>query len=934
MLFVAALLVVAALSTPTLASAHSFLIRSDPAAGARLAQSPPLMTMYFSEAFVAGSEHVSVTRSGGAALTLQAPQAKGSVIRQVLPPHLRGVYVVSWRVLSDDGHISLGEFAVAVGSAAALPALGAGSSGTTPLSGVAASWLFFVGLALALGGIVSGRLFWRGSAALASVGRLPVLAGVMLALLGELWTLVLLAGARAGGGFGTGLSRHALRLVISTRPGELTLAVLIGLAVALFFVCVRPLRLVAVVPLVAAAVETSARGHSGTSGDWWAFAADVVHLLGAALWVGALALLVLVAARARDHAAALVTGARAYSRLALPTVLVVLASGVVTAIPEFRSFSEIVSTGYGRVLLIKAGLIAAALVLALVSRLRALGANPHPHVGFLRRATAVEALTVAGVLVAVSVLVNSAPPRTEAAAAALPQLGPPPLQGAAVQLADLAGQLVVGLAATGRELRFTVLPPEGEPTGSLKLTASADPPSGKPVDLFPRSCGGGCFTIRYRLRHGATRISAHLSSSIWKGGDVSFRLTAPIPAQVPALLARVSQTMRKLPSLSLTEQVSSGPGARAAPAAYTLSGKQFMQSEVFGGGGSDVREIARAHGLRELTFVVPGSNIWYRLWIDSHNRLQRELIVDPGHRITRTFSYRGSPPPKQSSAPYGVSGVPGSPRPPNAPLVLAQEAGDMAVMVAFRPVGGRLLLTATVIGGDGLGAAGVDVRFSLTTTAGTSSATAANCGDGCHRALLTPRGQPRTLELDLQHPGKATQRLQFALPAQWPPPPATTIARRATEVFRHLHTLVIDERLASSLTNFVVTTWRLEAPDRLSYVIHGGGPQAVVVGVRRWDRATAAARWQESSSTVLPQPTPPWITAPAHAALLGSTTIAGHPVWLISFLEPSTPAWFKLAIDKKTMRTLELHMVAPAHFMHHLYSGFNSGFTITPPRTR
>jgi len=37
------------------------------------------MTMYFSEAFVAGSEHVSVTRSGGAALTLQAPQAKGSV---------------------------------------------------------------------------------------------------------------------------------------------------------------------------------------------------------------------------------------------------------------------------------------------------------------------------------------------------------------------------------------------------------------------------------------------------------------------------------------------------------------------------------------------------------------------------------------------------------------------------------------------------------------------------------------------------------------------------------------------------------------------------------------------------------------------------------------------------------------------------------------
>jgi len=115
----------------------------------------------------------------------------------------------------------------------------------------------------------------------------------------------------------------------------------------------------------------------------------------------------------------------------------------------------------------------------------------------------------------------------------------------------------------------------------------------------------------------------------------------------------------------------------------------------------------------------------------------------------------------------------------------------------------------------------------------------------------------------------------------------TALARRAPRVFRQLHTLVIHEPLASS--------------------------------------------WQESSSTVLPQPAPPWATAPAHAALRGSSTVSGRAAWLISFLEPSTPAWFKLAIDKKTMRTLELRMVAPAHFMHHLYSGFNSGFTIKPP---
>jgi len=103
------------------------------------------------------------------------------------------------------------------------------------------------------------------------------------------------------------------------------------------------------------------------------------------------------------------------------------------------------------------------------------------------------------------------------------------------------------------------------------------------------------------------------------------------------------------------------------------------------------------------------------------------------------------------------------------------------------------------------------------------------------------------------------------------------------------------------------------------------------VGERRWDRASASAKWQESSTTTLPQPTAAWLAAPAHAALLGSGTVAGRPTWFVSFLEPSVPAWFRLAIDKQTLRTLELRMVAPAHFMHHRYSGFNSGPAITPP---
>src|SRR5229473_2398300 len=180
---VAVVAAVVVLLAPATALAHSFLIRSDPAAGARLASSSQLLRMFFSEPFIAASEHVSIRRAGGVELKLQPARARQGEILQPLPSHLHGIYVVSWRVLSDDGHISLGEFAFAVGSTAALPTLGTGASGSTPISEVAASWLFFIGFAFAVGGIVAERLFWRGSGTLAATGGAPAFLAVVIALL-------------------------------------------------------------------------------------------------------------------------------------------------------------------------------------------------------------------------------------------------------------------------------------------------------------------------------------------------------------------------------------------------------------------------------------------------------------------------------------------------------------------------------------------------------------------------------------------------------------------------------------------------------------------------------------------------------------------------------------------------------------------------------
>lgn len=83
-----------------------------------------------------------------------------------------------------------------------------------------------------------------------------------------------------------------------------------------------------------------------------------------------------------------------------------------------------------------------------------------------------------------------------------------------------------------------------------------------------------------------------------------------------------------------------------------MPGPQFVEQEVYAAGGaSDVRPVPAAAGARALTLYIPGSAMWYRLWIDAEHRLWRELIVNPGHRIERSFAYEvpASPAPRAAA---------------------------------------------------------------------------------------------------------------------------------------------------------------------------------------------------------------------------------------------------------------------------------------------
>lgn len=646
MLFVLA----AASAAPSTAGAHAYLIRSSPQAAARLAETPSTLSLYFTEPFVRSSQRITIRRPGGPPVTLPPATSSGAVVRQRLPK-LSGAYVVSWRVLSDDGQPSQGQFAFAVGSGALVPKVAATSTSRTTGLRLVVSWGLFLGLALALGGLIGERLLREGQAsARAGRERALVFAGIVLASVAALAELVTIAGDRAGGGLGRGLGLDALADGLRSRPGILTLLALVALTVASGLVSSTRSRRLAVAPVAAAVVLISLRGHSGTSGRWWTMLADAVHFTAAAVWIGALAYLVLLVgrhARRRDAQAAALAVAR-YARAAVVIAALVVASGMVTAIGQFGSASQLLDTGYGRTLLVKAAFVALALMLALAARLRALHGSgdgaPRPLLLRLARA---EVGTLVAVLLVVAALVNLAPPRStavasSAAAAGTAALGAPPVQGPAIRLADLAGELFVSLTATPRELRLGGAPPSrqfGGGPASLDVALTRD---GRSQRLEPRSCGRGCFSVPYRLRRGVNVLEVAARARGWRGGTVRFRVPWPPRAERPLLLEKVARRLRRTRTVILIEDVTSGTAKAPPPRRFRLSGREFLKADAFARGAVDVRPLRVTEGLTEISFTLPGSDFWYRMWVDRRLRLRREIIAEMGHRISRTLSYPAS----------------------------------------------------------------------------------------------------------------------------------------------------------------------------------------------------------------------------------------------------------------------------------------------------
>lgn len=622
------------LRTPPMAEAHAFLIQTSPLPGQHLGASPAALRLQFSEPVV--NERVTVQTAGDRSIALGSLQRLdgGLVVQTSLPPLGDGIYVVSWQESSaDDGHLSVGEFAFAVGTGGALPATVSQSGAPIAWPAVAATWLFLGTLLLAVGGLASERVVWRAPERQYQlmVPRLPLARLLALSLLGGALQLLLLL--HAGGGVGAGMA------TLTTRVGVLALAQLVLVGYALWLVTlpwprVRPFALL---PLAGALAVVALQGHPATAA-WWAAPANVLHLLAAALWLGGLAHVVLLVWRLpSEDRLVLEAGVRRYARLALVLVGLVLLTGLADAIAVLQRPAELLTAAYGRVLLVKAFVVAVALGFALYARRGALANRTGLQLALLRHVTRGEGISLLTVVTVAVVLAATVPPRPATATDTL--LGPPPLPEPVLTEAGMAGWLTLYLSAAPGQLRVQVLIPGGDPAPTTQLAIAGQAPDRKAFVVSPRPCGPGCATTAFPWQPGTTTLSVSVAATGWTGGTTTFSVAWPLAPDDPALLQRVIATMRAQPRVAFTERVS--PSANgASTTTVSLTGERFMAQEIYAAGGaSGIRPVPASDGRQALTLFLSGSDIWYRLEIDTQDRLQQETIVDPGHRIERTFTY-------------------------------------------------------------------------------------------------------------------------------------------------------------------------------------------------------------------------------------------------------------------------------------------------------
>ena len=414
------------------ASAHATVIASSPADGSSVATSPTDVSITFSESISATSGGLSVldrdgVRVDGGTSTVVDGRTLTTTITRALPD---GTYVMTYRVLSADGHPVSGSSIFGVGSGAVDASARIGGSGDRPwqiVGGVSRAVMYLAAL------LAAGMAFflafihdrdedrWR----LVPVVRI----GALVALVGAVGILMSQAALLTGKGAGAITQTSVLRDVLTENLGWSLAVLMIGLAAVHLSTDITNRAVSNSFALYGGLAVTASFAVWGHARELTpralALGADVVHVGAAALWLGGLVGLAMVLARrSADTVDATAGIIGRFSQMALWSVLALTVAGTaLTVIGSDAELHAIVSTTWGRLVLAKIGLAAIVIAVAAWNRrslVPALVRGDEPDTRPTRwrrllRAVRVEVVILVVVVCLTAILVNVPPARTAVA---------------------------------------------------------------------------------------------------------------------------------------------------------------------------------------------------------------------------------------------------------------------------------------------------------------------------------------------------------------------------------------------------------------------------------------------------------------------------------------------------------------------------------------
>ncbi|WP_054309737.1 copper resistance CopC/CopD family protein [Mesorhizobium sp. 1M-11] len=345
------------------ASAHASLVKTEPADGAMLQQSPSRFSLAFSEPVSplvltlvrpdGTQERLTSFRSDGQTLDIDSPQPLGD-----------GTHVLSWRVISADGHPVGGSLLFSVGSISAAPAIGEIADPWLHCAIWAAKIVLYLGLFLGVGGAFA--LTW-----LAGEGR----GGgrfVLAMLFAGLVVAPVSLGLQGLDALGAPFEQFAQAIVWKTAFGTsfvwtaLIAAIALGLGLLALVLPRDDAKPFAAVALIAVGVALAASGHASAAAPQWLTRPMVfLHGLGIAFWAGALAPLAVTLSRQAPGAE---TFLHRFSKAIMPIVCILVIAGCVLAVIQVETLSALADTDYGRLLLAKLALVVGLFALAATNR--------------------------------------------------------------------------------------------------------------------------------------------------------------------------------------------------------------------------------------------------------------------------------------------------------------------------------------------------------------------------------------------------------------------------------------------------------------------------------------------------------------------------------------------------------------------------------------